>query len=348
MRRVGRRRPPRRSPQTRRNRCRRARAASCRTFRQALLTNALNPKVAIFFLALLPQFIDANAPSKTLAFLFLGACFIVQGFAFLALFALLVAPLRRWKPSGTWRRSLQAGGGLLFAGLAARLATRGDSHERARHRCLARHRPRARAPVPRRRRQRDRLGPRRGRPRARARAGRDADPPRRRRRRQRVRARVADRRREVRRRVRQRRRLGRTHRRIRSTERSRFRCGDAHQRARADARDSADRRGVGAECGARRAVVAHGLDRQPHEREQRSLSCVQVRRQLGAEGCIADAGRARRLRGLPSGLGAHRHGRLGRRHRRRDERGRHAARRRRPCAEGQRRLLRLRRRAIPW
>ena len=93
-----------------------------RTFRQALVTNALNPKVAIFFLALLPQFIDANAPHKTLAFLFLGACFIVQGFSFLALFTLLVAPLRRWKPSDTWRRSLQASGGLLFAGLAARLA----------------------------------------------------------------------------------------------------------------------------------------------------------------------------------------------------------------------------------
>jgi threonine/homoserine/homoserine lactone efflux protein len=93
-----------------------------RTFHQALFTNILNPKVAIFFLALLPQFIDASAANKTLAFLFLGAWFVAQGVAFLALFALLVAPLRRWRPSGAWRRSLQAGGGLLFAGLAARLA----------------------------------------------------------------------------------------------------------------------------------------------------------------------------------------------------------------------------------
>jgi threonine/homoserine/homoserine lactone efflux protein len=93
-----------------------------RTFRQALLTNALNPKVAIFFLALLPQFIDAAAPNKAAAFLFLGAWFIAQSFGFLTVFALLVAPLRRWRPSGAWRRSLQAGGGLLFAGLAARLA----------------------------------------------------------------------------------------------------------------------------------------------------------------------------------------------------------------------------------
>jgi threonine/homoserine/homoserine lactone efflux protein len=97
-------------------------ASLARIYRQALLTNALNPKVAIFFLALLPQFIDADAPGKTAAFLFLGAWFVAQGFVFLALFALLVAPLRRWRPSDAWRRCLQAGGGLLFAGLAARLA----------------------------------------------------------------------------------------------------------------------------------------------------------------------------------------------------------------------------------
>ena len=93
-----------------------------RTFRQALLTNALNPKVAIFFLALLPQFIDSDAVHKTAAFVFLGAWFVGQNFLFLALFVMLVAPLRRWQPSSAWRRALQAGGGLLFAGLAARLA----------------------------------------------------------------------------------------------------------------------------------------------------------------------------------------------------------------------------------
>ncbi|MCE9660358.1 MAG: LysE family translocator [Burkholderiales bacterium] len=91
-------------------------------FRQGVLTNVLNPKIALFFLALLPQFIDADAPHKTLAFLFLGAWFIVQGGLFLFAFVLLVAPLRRWQAGSLWKRGLNAAGGGLFAWLAVRLA----------------------------------------------------------------------------------------------------------------------------------------------------------------------------------------------------------------------------------
>ncbi len=93
-----------------------------RIFRQGFLTNALNPKVAIFFLAFLPQFIDAGAAHKTLAFLFLSGWFTVQGIAVLTVFALAVAPLRRWQPSLAWRRTLRGSGAVLFTGLAARLA----------------------------------------------------------------------------------------------------------------------------------------------------------------------------------------------------------------------------------
>jgi threonine/homoserine/homoserine lactone efflux protein len=82
----------------------------------------LNPKVALFFLALLPQFIDTDASSKTLAFLFLGAWFVVQGLAFHAIFVLLMAPLRRWQAPAAVARGLQLVGGSLFAVLAARLA----------------------------------------------------------------------------------------------------------------------------------------------------------------------------------------------------------------------------------
>jgi threonine/homoserine/homoserine lactone efflux protein len=91
-------------------------------FRQGFLTNVLNPKVALFFLALLPQFIDGDAANKTLAFLFLGAWFIVQGYVFLAALVVLVAPLRRWRSPPWALRALHGVGGALFAVLAVRLA----------------------------------------------------------------------------------------------------------------------------------------------------------------------------------------------------------------------------------
>jgi threonine/homoserine/homoserine lactone efflux protein len=91
-------------------------------FRQGFLTNVLNPKVALFFLALLPQFIDGDAPNKTLAFLVLGLWSIVQGAVFLALFVGLVAPLRRLTPRPGLTRGLHLAGAGLFAALAARLA----------------------------------------------------------------------------------------------------------------------------------------------------------------------------------------------------------------------------------
>ena len=92
-------------------------------FRQGLFTNVLNPKVALFFLAFLPQFITPQAPHKTLSFLLLGAWFVLQGTLFLAAVVWLTQRLHR-AVGGSARlgRWLNAAGGLLFLGLALRLS----------------------------------------------------------------------------------------------------------------------------------------------------------------------------------------------------------------------------------
>jgi threonine/homoserine/homoserine lactone efflux protein len=56
-------------------------------FAQGFFTNLLNPKVALFFLAFVPQFIDPSATDKTLAFLFLGAVFNLNGLLWCLLLA---------------------------------------------------------------------------------------------------------------------------------------------------------------------------------------------------------------------------------------------------------------------
>jgi threonine/homoserine/homoserine lactone efflux protein len=86
-----------------------------------LLTNVLNPKVALFFLAFLPQFVPAATPHKTASFLLLGAWFVVQGLLFLLALVALAARLARWQSSPRTRRVLAATGGALFVGLALRL-----------------------------------------------------------------------------------------------------------------------------------------------------------------------------------------------------------------------------------
>ena len=90
-------------------------------FRTGLLTNVLNPKVALFFLAFLPQFVPADSPAKTLSFLLLGAWFVAQGTLFLLALVVLAARLQRLQAHSVVRRVLGAAGGLLFIGLALRL-----------------------------------------------------------------------------------------------------------------------------------------------------------------------------------------------------------------------------------
>jgi len=87
------------------------------------LINILNPKLSIFFLAFLPQFIAANESHPLLRMLELSAAFMAMTFAVFAVYGLFAASVRDrivTRPRAmTWLRRAFAGG---FAALGARLA----------------------------------------------------------------------------------------------------------------------------------------------------------------------------------------------------------------------------------
>ena len=66
-----------------------------RIVRKGILTNVFNPKLSLFFLAFLPQFVPANAPDVTVRMLILGGVFMVLTFLVFAVYAALAAGLRQ-------------------------------------------------------------------------------------------------------------------------------------------------------------------------------------------------------------------------------------------------------------
>jgi len=92
-------------------------------FWQGALTNVLNPKVALFFIAFLPQFVAVEAPHKGLAFLLLGVIFIFNSTLWcLGVAAFAARAASRVRQSGRAMAWVNRGIGGLFVFLGARIA----------------------------------------------------------------------------------------------------------------------------------------------------------------------------------------------------------------------------------
>jgi threonine/homoserine/homoserine lactone efflux protein len=101
-----------------------------RVYRQGLLTNVLNPKVALFFLAFVPQFIAPGSDDKVTVFLLLGLLFALSslpinfGYAWLAGWA-----ARRVGAVQHAMRWMDRAAGLMFVGFGLSLAMSDNAPE---------------------------------------------------------------------------------------------------------------------------------------------------------------------------------------------------------------------------
>lgn len=91
-------------------------------FLQGALTNVLNPKVALFFLAFLPQFIDLSNPHPQLQILALGSWFNFSGTVVNVLVALLFGRLGNWFVNSAFMKWQQKITGTILIALGIKVA----------------------------------------------------------------------------------------------------------------------------------------------------------------------------------------------------------------------------------
>ncbi|TCN37238.1 threonine/homoserine/homoserine lactone efflux protein [Kribbella orskensis] len=98
-----------------------------RALRQGFLVGVTNAKTAVFFAAVLPQFVDKNAAPASLQILLLGLIFIVIALCSDSLWALVAGTAREWFARSPRRLELVGGtGGLMIIGLGASIAFTGS------------------------------------------------------------------------------------------------------------------------------------------------------------------------------------------------------------------------------
>ncbi|WP_232667302.1 LysE family translocator [Pseudonocardia sp. TRM90224] len=91
--------------------------------RQGFLSNALNPKVALFFVTFLPQFLSVDSASFQAESLTLSGVFALLYLAWFGLYITVVARLGRWLRRPSVKARIEQVTGLLLATVAVRLAT---------------------------------------------------------------------------------------------------------------------------------------------------------------------------------------------------------------------------------
>jgi threonine/homoserine/homoserine lactone efflux protein len=98
-----------------------------RAFRQGAIVQVLNPKVALFFLAFLPQFVDPAVGPATAQMALLGAVFVVLALLTDGMYALLAGTLGDWlRRSALARRGVRRLSGAVYIGLGATAAVSGS------------------------------------------------------------------------------------------------------------------------------------------------------------------------------------------------------------------------------
>ena len=103
-------------------------AASSRLFLRGLLVQLLNPKIAIFFLAFLPQFVDSSGGPVALQILVLGTLFTLLAVLSDGAYVLLAGAVGRWLRGGRRaRRTLARLSGGVYVGLGVSAALSGPS-----------------------------------------------------------------------------------------------------------------------------------------------------------------------------------------------------------------------------
>jgi RhtB (resistance to homoserine/threonine) family protein len=93
-------------------------------FLQGFWTNVLNPKVVLFFVSFFPQFVTTGSDHKALAFLTLGAVFVVMTMVWSSFVAWIAGSVtQRFSGKPAVKRWLDRGVGSAFVGLGIKLAT---------------------------------------------------------------------------------------------------------------------------------------------------------------------------------------------------------------------------------